>query len=35
MRFPEYYEWYDITVKDSNKERAKAEKKATKIKGAR
>lgn len=35
MRFPEYFQWYEIAIKDSEKERAEAEKRATKIKGAR
>lgn len=35
MRFPEFFEWYEIAVKDSEKERIDAEKRAAKIKGAR
>lgn len=35
MRLPEYFEWYEIAVKDSDKDRADAEKKVAKAKGAR
>lgn len=35
MRFPEYFEWYEIAIKDSERECADAEKRAAKVKGAR
>lgn len=35
MRFPEYFEWYEIAVKDSERERIDVEKRAARIKGVR
>lgn len=35
MRLPEYFEWYEIAIKDSERERVDAEKRAAKTKGAR
>jgi len=35
MCFPEFFEWYDIAVKNSEKERTESEKRAAKARGNR